>query len=147
MVAFKIRSRTPKSNQIFPPSQQCIYASLVKIYPLVQKIMHRNPILHISKCLYHLENKLKVNKILSILSALSTMCHLLVQKITHGREATQMRMGSAPNNIYPPPFGWGDIIYQLPLILTALLHIDLLNVVYFTALLSSSRQCDVELFF
>ena len=33
-----------------------IYASLVKIHPLVQKIMHGNPILNISKCQYDLEN-------------------------------------------------------------------------------------------
>ena len=37
MVTLKIRSRSPKSNQLFPPSQQCIYPSFVKIHPLVQK--------------------------------------------------------------------------------------------------------------
>ena len=31
-----------KSNQLSPFSQQCIYASLVKIHQLVQKIMHGN---------------------------------------------------------------------------------------------------------
>ena len=31
----KIRSRLPESNQLFPPLQQCIYASLFKINPLV----------------------------------------------------------------------------------------------------------------
>ena len=40
-VALKIRSRSPKFNQLFSPSKQCIYASLVKIHPLVQKIMSR----------------------------------------------------------------------------------------------------------
>ena len=33
-------SRTPKSNQRVPFSQQCIYASLVKSIKLVQKITH-----------------------------------------------------------------------------------------------------------
>ena len=37
LVTLKMRSRSPKSNQLFPPSQPCIYASLVKIHPLVQK--------------------------------------------------------------------------------------------------------------
>ena len=41
-VTLKIRPRSPKSNQYFPLCQQCIYASLVKIHPLVQKITHRN---------------------------------------------------------------------------------------------------------
>ena len=40
-VTKKIRSRSQKSNQFFPSSQQCIYPSLVKIHQLVQKIMHR----------------------------------------------------------------------------------------------------------
>ena len=39
LVTLKIRSRLPKSNQLFSPSQQCIYASLLKIHVLVQKIM------------------------------------------------------------------------------------------------------------
>ena len=37
-VTLKIRSRSPKLNQLFLSSQQCIYAKLVKIHPLVQKI-------------------------------------------------------------------------------------------------------------
>ena len=41
-VTLKIRSRSPKSNPLFPFSQQFIYASLVKIHLLVQKIMHGN---------------------------------------------------------------------------------------------------------
>ena len=41
MVTLKIKSRSPKSNQLFPPFQQCIYASLVKIHRLVQKTMNR----------------------------------------------------------------------------------------------------------
>ena len=41
-VTLKIRQRSPNSNKLFSSSQQCIYASLVKIHPLVQKIMHGN---------------------------------------------------------------------------------------------------------
>ena len=41
LVTLKMRSRSPKSNQLFPPSQPCIYASLVKIHPLVQKISRK----------------------------------------------------------------------------------------------------------
>ena len=42
VVTLEIRSRSPKSNKLVQPSQQCIYASFVKIHPLVQKIMYRN---------------------------------------------------------------------------------------------------------
>ena len=41
LVTLKMRSRSPKSNQLFPPSQPCIFASLVKIHLLVQKISRR----------------------------------------------------------------------------------------------------------
>ena len=37
-MTLKIGSRSPRSIQLFPPSQQWICASLVKICPLVQKI-------------------------------------------------------------------------------------------------------------
>ena len=47
-VILKIRSRSPKSNHQFLFSQQCIYASLIKIYQLAQKITHGNHILDIS---------------------------------------------------------------------------------------------------
>ena len=59
-VTLEIRSRSPKSNQQFPFSKQCIYASLIKIYRLVQKITHINHILVISKYHCDLENKVKV---------------------------------------------------------------------------------------
>ena len=62
-VTLKIRSRSPKSNQLLSSSQQFIFVSLVKIHPLVQKLTHRNPILDISKCRCDLENKVKVTKI------------------------------------------------------------------------------------
>ena len=41
-MTLKIGSRSPKSNQLIPPSQQCICASLVKISQLVQKITQGN---------------------------------------------------------------------------------------------------------
>ena len=37
----EIRQRSLKSNQLVFPSQQCIYASLVRIHHLVQKKTHR----------------------------------------------------------------------------------------------------------
>ena len=40
-----------------------IHASLVKIYPLVQKIAHGNHILDVSKWPCELENKVKFTKI------------------------------------------------------------------------------------
>ena len=40
-VTLKIRMRSPKSNQLFLLFQQCICASLLKICPLVQKIMSK----------------------------------------------------------------------------------------------------------
>ena len=41
-VTLKISSRSPKSNQLFPPSQNKKYACLVKIHLLFQKITNRN---------------------------------------------------------------------------------------------------------
>ena len=61
LVTLKIMSRAPKSNLLFPFSQQCIFASLVKIHPLVQKITHRNHILAISSASVAL--KIKATKI------------------------------------------------------------------------------------
>ena len=39
-VALKIKSMSPKFNQLSPFSQQYIYAFLVNVHRLVQKIMH-----------------------------------------------------------------------------------------------------------
>ena len=39
IMTLKIRSWSPKSNHLFPLSQQLIYTNLVKIHPLVQKVM------------------------------------------------------------------------------------------------------------
>ena len=38
-MTLKIRSRSPKYDLLFYSSQQCIYASLVQIHPLIQRIM------------------------------------------------------------------------------------------------------------
>ena len=92
-MTLKIRSRSPKFIQLFPLSQQCIYASLVKIHPLVQKIKHRNSIMDVSKCPCDLENEVKVTKSDQHFPS-SQQCiyasffkiHYLVQKIMHGNE-------------------------------------------------------------
>ena len=39
IVTLNMRSRSP-SNQLVPPYQQCIHASLVKIHQMVQKIIN-----------------------------------------------------------------------------------------------------------
>ena len=41
-MTLKIGLRSPKSNQLVPPSKQYIYTKLVKIRPSVQKITHGN---------------------------------------------------------------------------------------------------------
>ena len=56
-VFMKIRSMSPKSYQLFPPSQQCSHASSLKLLPLFQKITHIYPILDISKCRCHLVDR------------------------------------------------------------------------------------------
>ena len=55
-VTLEMRSRSFKSNQLFPFSQQCSHASLVKIHSLVQKMAHGNHILDTSKCQCDLGN-------------------------------------------------------------------------------------------
>ena len=117
MVTLKIRSRSPKYIQLFPPSKQCIYASLVKIHPQVQKIRQRNLISDISKCRCDLKirpRSPKSNQLfpyyLQCIYASLVKIRLLVQKITHRNKAIWMRTGSSTRTIYPPPFGWGGII-------------------------------------
>ena len=43
-------------------------------------------------------------------------------------------------------FCWARLWCELPVLLTELLHVDLINIVYLTALLSLSGQEDVALF-
>ena len=90
-VTLKIRSRSPKSNQPFLSSQQCFYASLVKIHRLVQKITHRNHMLDVSKCYCDLENRSRSPKFNQLflsyqqcIYASLVKIHPLVQKITCG---------------------------------------------------------------
>ena len=79
VVTLKIRSRSPKSDQIFKPSQRYNTWSLARIRHLVQEIgctqafvFGKNLI--ISKCSWILENEVKVTKILTLLSSLPIMC-------------------------------------------------------------------------
>ena len=90
-VTLKIRSRSPKSNGLFPSSQQCIYASLVKTHQLVQKITHGNHILDTSKHRCDLEIRSRSPKFNQLFPS-SKQCiyasliqiHPLIQKITKG---------------------------------------------------------------
>ena len=54
-MTLKMKSRSPKSNQLLSLSQWYIYASLKKICSLVQKIFHLQD--------YDRENKVKATKI------------------------------------------------------------------------------------
>ena len=95
-VTLKIRSRSPKSDQLLPPLQQCIYASLVKIPPLAQSIAQGNLILDISECRCDLENEVKVTKILSTLPLLPTV---------HLCEFGQNPSTGSEDNTWKPYFG------------------------------------------
>ena len=96
-MTLKIKSRSPRSNQLFTPSQNCICVSLVSICPLVHKITHGNEISYIKgRC--DLENW--VNP--SIGSKDNA------QKRSYA-DADGIR---TKNNIFPSPFGWGDIKTQ-----------------------------------
>ena len=90
LVTLKIMSRTPKSNEFFPPFQQCIYTSLFKIHTLVQNIAQGNPILDISKCRGDLKIKSRSPKSNHLFpSPQQCICaslvkiHQLIQKIIH----------------------------------------------------------------
>ena len=50
IVNLKKRSTSPKPNQLLTPSKQCIYASLVKIHPLAQRITHRHKSMWMRMC-------------------------------------------------------------------------------------------------
>ena len=92
---------------LFPSSQQCIFASLVKLHQLFQKIMHGNHILDISKCRCDLENKVKVSKFNQL--GPSQQCiylslvkiHQLVQKIRHGNTNANANRIGTKNNMPP----------------------------------------------
>ena len=92
-MTLKIRSRSPKSNLSFPFSQQYVFASLVKIHPLVQKIIHGN---HIFRTIQSAAVTLKIRsrspKSNQLFHFLPTMylCKFdqnpSLQKITHGNQ-------------------------------------------------------------
>ena len=93
MMTLKILSRSPKFYQLFPFSQHCIYASLVKLHPLIQKIMQGNPILDISKGGVTLKIRSRSPQF-DLLFPYFQQCiyaclveihlHVLIQKIKHG---------------------------------------------------------------
>ena len=96
-MTLEIRSRSPKCNQLFPSSQQCTYASLVKIHPLAQKTTHRNPILDISSASVTLKFRSRSPKSellfpsqQIIYASLVKNEHPLVQKITHGNHISDI---------------------------------------------------------
>ena len=76
-MTLKIGSRSPKSNQLFTPSKLCIYAKLVKICPLVQKITHGNEISYNTKGRCDLENWVKVMSIQNLVSFCEFVLKLL----------------------------------------------------------------------
>ena len=125
-MTLKIRSRSPKSDQLFNSSQQCIYANLGKIHQLVQKIMHINE--SGRQQFYTFQSAPLTLKITSrspksnqlfpssqqCIDASLVKIRQLVQKIMHG--CTQKKADTdgihTKNNISPHPLGWGDINIQ-----------------------------------
>ena len=123
-VTLKIRSRSPESNQQTLFSQQCIYASLIKVHGLVQKITHKTIFWTFQSASVTL--KIRSRSPNSNLLFSSQQCiyaglvkiHLLAQKIMHWNRKVddvltptqtlkQTLTGSAPKTIYPPPSGLG----------------------------------------
>ena len=147
-VTLKINSKLSKSNQFFPFYQQCIYASLDKIHPMVQKITHGNHISDISKCRCDLENKVEVTKIQSSPSLLPTMylCNFC-QNLPTGSEyntrkrsytdanavRTKYNMSSLP--LDGPLFVSVDKPYTVSIITSASTAIEISKLVQFTSTL------------
>ena len=100
VVTLKIKSRSPKSNQLFTTSQHCIFASFIKICSLVQKIKSGNEISHLKKVAVTLKIKSrspKSNQLFTasqhcIYASLVKICPL-VQKITSGNEISYITKG------------------------------------------------------
>ena len=65
LVTLKMRSRSPKSNQLLSLSWWYIYVSLEKIYPLVQEISYIHD--------YDLENGVKVTQNFTYLNSVTTI--------------------------------------------------------------------------
>ena len=133
-MTLKIRSRPPNFDHLFLPSHQCIYASLVKLHSLVQKIS-REAIFWTFQCtpvtLSTRSRSSKSNQIFhssqQCTNASLVKIHYLVQNIMHGNKKwtstpTPTHTGSAPKTIYPLPSGLGGHKYlQSPLTITILL--------------------------
>ena len=134
-VTLKIRSRSPKSDLLFPFPQQCIYASLVKIHLLVQKTTHYIWTFQSAAVTLKIRSRSPNSNQLVPLSqqcihASLVKIHQMVQKITYGKKAmrTQIQMGSALKTIC-----WWDIIKIRSNILAVLLLVH-------TASMVTSRQ-------
>ena len=126
-MTLKIRSRSPKSNLLFPFSQQYIFASLVKIHPLFQKITHETILWTFQSAIVTLKirstspksNQLFPSSQLCIYASLVKI-HQLVQKIMHGNKKVKADANTnadgirTKNNISPHPLGWGDILINKP---------------------------------
>ena len=63
LLTLKIRPMSPKYKQLFPSYQQCICASFIKIYSLVQEIKSGNEISNLKKGRCDLEKNIKATKI------------------------------------------------------------------------------------
>ena len=129
-MTLKITSRSPKSNQLFSFFQQCIYASLVKIHPLVQKVTHGHHILTFQSAHVALKIRSRSPKSYKLFPS-SQQCihaslvkiHQLVQMIMHGNEKVDADRIRTKNNISTFPFGLRDVINLImdPLLVTCLL--------------------------
>ena len=93
-VTLKMMSRSPKSNQLFPPFQQCFNASLIKISLLAQNKAQGDPILNITEYRCVLENWPRSPKSDQLFPssqqwvfASLVNIHQLVQKIMQGNES------------------------------------------------------------
>ena len=103
----KNRSRSPKSNQLFHSSQYCMYASLVKIHPLVQTITHGNHILYISKCHCDLEIRSRSPKSDQLFPSSKQCTYASLVKIDQlVQNAQKWKWTPTPRVSWSPPPPW-----------------------------------------
>ena len=114
VVTLNIRSMSPKSNQIFKPSQRYKIWNLARIRLLVQDTGCRQAFffyqnLKNSKCWCDLEKEVKIKNLITSFPLRIMFCaslveiNWLVQEIECRQEATPTPTGSAPNAICSPP--------------------------------------------
>ena len=118
LVTLKIRSRSPKSNQLLASSLQCSCASFVKTIHLFRRYRVGKPNLISFHGLVTLKIRSRSPKSNQLfppsqpcICASLVKIHSLVQKISRRKEATWTRTqtrthtptGSAPKTICPPP--------------------------------------------